>query len=98
MKPAPLTSRLGIEASSNSDYMKQYRERRRQNSMSRISKKLKLLNPAEIRDIERVINDTLGKERLPEPNNPWYFDRRINKPKVKKARRPKPKVQHPDML
>lgn len=95
-KPVPQNSRFGIDASSNSEYLRKYRERRVENPHSRIAKKLKLLLPVEVKEIEGIINKVLGKDRLPDPSNPWYYDRRVNKPKARK-RRP-PKATHKDMI
>lgn len=98
-KPVPQNSRFGIDASSNSEYLRKYRERRVENPHSRIAKKLKLMTTDEVKEIERAINTLLGKDRLPDPSNPWFYDRRVHKPKIRKSPARKPKsVVHKDMI
>lgn len=81
LRKAPKNSRLGIVARSSSTYLKQYRAKRTQDPMSRLTKKLKLMKPYEILAVESSVNSILGN-RLVDPMNPWSEDRKVKAMKI----------------
>jgi len=57
---------------SRAAYMKAFREKRSQSVMLRIREKLRMLRPMELKGLEMIIDQKLGKERLPNPKHPWH--------------------------
>lgn len=68
---SPTSARKSARKSTEADYLRDYRSRRRLDPRLRMQRKLRMMNEAQVAQTERYMDRLLGKTLLPDPLNPW---------------------------